>query len=129
MLIRQQIQFIQMADIQFGLYSVIDRMNRVVRSVWDDNRGRVYTEGGTFQQTVIFMGLLSKSVHGKRIRADGNVLEAYRRFIGDRTYGSPSFSKHDVQELFNQTNNNKTSAERRELNDEELENLKDLGYI
>jgi len=108
----------------------LDRFDRVVRSLWDADGGRVRHEGGRLQATAIFFGLLAKSIHGQQIRASGKFLEAYRRFTGSSVYGTPGFTAADFTDILDRLEaGDLGSADRRELSGAEVDNLKDLGYL
>lgn len=109
--------------------SGLDRLERTVKSVWDQDGGRVYVEGGLLNSASIFSGLLVKSPHGRQIRASGKTIDALRRFSDDRVYGNPQFSEDRATKLCLDINSKKIDQERRELSQEELDHLSDLGYV
>lgn len=110
--------------------SGLNSLNRAVKSVWDESGGYVKVEGTKLQLAFIYAGLLLKSVHGKQIRKSNKIIEAYKRFVGSQTYGDPGFSGQDAENLIDLINSRgHKSTNHRDLSEDELEHLQDLGYV
>lgn len=103
------------------------------RGIWTEDGGHVFVQNPRLVRcvTAAYEAVLSGNTgaynaHRNVIGTMGRTLSHYLR--NNHKYGSPSISKKEAEELLNELSTTVKKSEERDLTEETLDNLADLGY-
>ncbi|TKX62983.1 hypothetical protein EXE48_04285 [Halorubrum sp. ASP1] len=96
--------------------------------VWNSTGGRVWTDTSRVDRYAVLIGKLFRSSKRRYMRRHlGSCIAAY--WSRERTFGTPSFDREEAKKTIEQAIQNERSGRRTELSNEEMERLRDLGYL
>lgn len=96
--------------------------------VWGKDGGYVFPRSSFSDRLIFFLGKISNS--DKRMLLGRHFLSAFRSYMkGDAVYGSPSFSKEKAEKYLESVPMEEAQQEEYELSNDDMEQLRDLGYI
>ncbi|MFC7135318.1 MULTISPECIES: sulfatase-like hydrolase/transferase [Salinibaculum] len=108
----------------------IGTFERTVQSMWDKHGGQVFVEGGYFPTLLVYLVLLVQSPIGNQLLHNGGLRDLFRRFApGHQTYGKPNFDRNDARASIDTLFTSRSEQSNRELDDETVERLQDMGYL
>jgi len=96
--------------------------------VWDYDGGIVFPRSSFPDRLAFLVGKLSNS--DKRSLLGRHFVSAIRSYLkGETVYGSPSISRQTAEELLESVPLEQRDVEERDLSDDDMEHLRDLGYL
>ena len=96
--------------------------------VWDHDGGIVFPRSSFSDRLALLLGKLSNS--DKRSLLGRHLVSATRSYLkGEAVYGSPSVTRQTAEELLESVPLEQMNVEERDLSDDDMEHLRDLGYL
>lgn len=96
--------------------------------VWDASGGYVFPRENALNRLFVLAGKLLKSP--KRLYLRNHLGAATRSYLrGEQTFGDPEFSKSTANNILEELHRDETPRRKRELSEQNKEELQDLGYL
>lgn len=96
--------------------------------VWDHDGGIVFPRSSFSDRLTFLLGKLSSS--DKRSLLCRHLASATRSYLkGETVYGSPSVTRQTAEELLESVPLEQMNVKERDLSDDDMEHLRDLGYL